>query len=75
MATLQEKVQCWFMYYATKPDVIENNIYEGTDCLQAVLSSGITSLQVMVASARSVSWGSNEAVTFLCLVSCPSTPT
>ena len=47
---------------------------EGTDCLKAALSSGVTSLQVVVVSARSVSRGSNEAVTLLYLVSSPSTP-
>ena len=55
--------------------MIENRIFEGTDCLKAALSSGVTSLQVVVVSARSVSRGSNEAVTLLCLVSSPSTPT
>ena len=39
---------------ATKPEVIENNICEGTDCLKAALSSGMTGLEVMVASAISV---------------------
>jgi len=43
-------------------------ICEGTDCLKVVLSSGMTSLEVMVATARSVGWGSNEAVTLLYLV-------
>jgi len=43
---------------ATKPGVIENRICEGADCLKAALSSGMTSLQVMVALARSVSRGS-----------------
>jgi len=55
--------------------VIENRICEGTDCLKAVISSGIASLQVMVASARSMSWGSNEAVTLLYLVTWPGTLT
>jgi len=41
-------------YDATKPEVIENNIFEGTDCLKAALCSGLTGLQVMVASATSV---------------------
>jgi len=49
MATLQEKVQCWFQYDATKPQVMENKICECTDCLKAALSSGMTSLQVVVA--------------------------
>ena len=52
------KVQGWFYYDATKPGVIENRICEGTDCLKAALSSGVTSLQVVVVSARSVSRGS-----------------
>jgi len=74
VATVQEKVQCWFYYDATKPEAIENRICEGADCLKAALSSGVRSLQVMVVSARSTSRGSNEAVTFLYLVSSPSTP-
>jgi hypothetical protein len=52
--------------------VIENRICEGTDCLKATLSSGVTSLQVIIASARSVGWGSNEAVTLLFIVPWPS---
>ena len=55
--------------------MIENRICEGTDCLKAALSSGVTSLQVVVVLARSVSCGSNEAVTLLYLVSSPSSPT
>jgi len=42
---------------------------------KAALSSGVTSLQVVVVSARNVSRGSNEAVTLLYLVPSPSTPT
>jgi len=34
--------------------VIENRIFEGTDCLKAALRTGMTGLQVMVASATSV---------------------
>jgi hypothetical protein len=67
LPTLQE-VLYWLYYDATKPQVTKNNICEGTDHLNAALSSGMTSLQAMVASARSVSWGSNEAVTLLYLV-------
>jgi len=48
--------------------VIENKICEGTDCLKAILSSVMTSLQAVVASARSVSCGSNVALTLLYLV-------
>ena len=55
---MQEKVQCPFYYDATKPGVIENRICKGTDCLKAALSSGVTSLQVVVVSERSVSRGS-----------------
>ena len=58
MATVQEKLQCWFYYDATKPGVIENRICGGTDCLKAALSCGVTNLQVIVVSARSVSRGS-----------------
>jgi hypothetical protein len=47
--------------------MIENRIFKCTDHLKAALRS-ITSLQVMVASARSVGWGSNKAVTLLYLV-------
>jgi len=45
--------------------VIENRSCEATDCLKAALSSGVASLQVMVASARSVNRGSIETVTLL----------
>jgi len=62
------QVEYWFYYNATNAGVIENRICEGIDCLKAALSSGVTSLQVVVVSARSVSRGSNEAVTLLCLV-------
>ena len=75
MATVQENLQCWFIYDATKPNVIENRICEGTDCLKAALSSGVRRLQFTVASAKSVSGGSNEAVTLLNLVTWASTLT
>jgi hypothetical protein len=52
--------------------VIENKIFEGTYHLKAVLNSGTTSLQVMVASARGLGWGSNEAVTFLLPITYPN---
>ena len=55
--------------------MIESKIGKGTDYLKAALSSGETSLQVMVASARSVSCGSNEEVTLLHLISSQSSPT
>jgi len=58
MATQLEVMQCWFYYDVTKPGVIDNRIVEGTDCLEAALSSGVTSLQVIFVSARSVSRGS-----------------
>jgi len=57
MATRQEKLKYWLWYDAAKPGVIENRSCEGTNCLKAALRSGVTSLQVMVASAGSVSWG------------------
>jgi hypothetical protein len=50
-----ENLQCLFKYDATKPDVIDYKICEGTDCLKAAISSGVSSLHVMVASARGVS--------------------
>jgi hypothetical protein len=52
MSTQQGKIQCCFKYDATNPEVIENRIFEGTDCLQAVLRSGMTSLWVMVACKK-----------------------
>ena len=39
--------------------MIENRICEGIDCLNATLSSGVTSQQLMVAHAIIVGWGSN----------------
>jgi len=60
---------------ARETKLIANRICECTDCLKAVLRSGMTSFQFMVASARSVSCGSNEAVILLCLVPLPSTLT
>jgi hypothetical protein len=57
------------------PGVIENKICKGTNHLNAVLGSGMTSLQVMVASATSVSRVRTEARTFLYLVPWPSSPT
>ena len=55
--------------------MIKNKKCEGTDCLKAAISSAVTNLQVMVASARSVYRGSNESVTLLYLVPWPSCPT
>jgi len=52
--------------------VIENKICEATDCLNAALSSGVTSLYVLIASASGVGWGSSEAVTLLYLIPYPS---
>jgi hypothetical protein len=54
------------------PQVIENKICVGTDHWNAALSSGMTSLQLMVASVRSVACGKSEAVTFLYLIPYPS---
>jgi hypothetical protein len=72
MTTLHPKMQCCIQYDAKKPEVIENRICEGTYCLNTTLSSCMTSLQLMVASATSVCRGSNEAVTLLYLIAYPS---
>ena len=48
--------------------MIENRICKGTNRPKAALSSGVTTVQVMVATARSVRCGSNEAVTLLTLI-------
>jgi hypothetical protein len=42
-----------FYCVATNPQVIENNICEHTDSLNAALSRGMTSLWVTFASAKS----------------------
>jgi len=55
--------------------VIENRICEGADCLKAALQSGMTSLKVMIASAKSVGWGRRETMTLLYLIPWPSSPT
>ena len=55
--------------------MIENRFFEGTNCLKSALESGMTGLKVMIASARSFSWGSNAVVTLLYLVTWPSTLT
>ena len=75
MAILQEKVQYWFLNDAWKPEVIVYRICEGTDGLKTALRSDMTSLQVMVASARCMVCRRIETVTLLCLVTWPSTPT
>jgi hypothetical protein len=75
MVTLHEKLQCSFSNDTSKPEVIAKKICQGTDCLKAAFRSGITSLQVMVASERIVGWGSQEAVTLLYLVPWPSSLT
>jgi len=67
------KVHCCFKYDAIKPEVKEKKKCEDTDCLKAALGSGLTRLQVMVASSRSVSRGSSEAVTLPYLIPWPST--
>jgi len=56
-------------------EVIENKICDGADRLKAVLSSGMTSLQSLVAQARIVGCRSNEAVSLLYLITWPSTMT
>jgi len=53
--------------------VIDNKFSEGSDRLNAAIRSGMTSVQVIVASAASVGWGSNKAVILLYLVTWPST--
>jgi len=54
---------------------MESRFFEGTDCLNSALQSGMTSLKVMIASARSFVWGSNEALKLLYLVTWPNTLT
>jgi glutamine cyclotransferase len=54
---------------------MENMFFEGTDCLNSALQSGMASLKVMIASARSFGWGSNETVKLLYLVTWPNTLT
>jgi len=75
MATLQEKVRCWLQYNATKCKVIENKICEGTNCLKAAWSSGVTSLEGIVAPARIVGWRSNDKASLLYVLPLPSTRT
>ena len=55
--------------------MLENTFCEGTDGLKAAFQSGVTSLQVIIASARSVGWGSSETARLLCLVPWPISPT
>ena len=54
MVTLHKNVQFWFQYDAVNARVIENKFCEDTDHLKAALTSGMTSLNVTVASARGV---------------------
>jgi hypothetical protein len=68
-------MQCCFLNDATKQEVTENRIFEGTDCLKAALESGITSLQYMFACARSVVCRNNRRVILLYLIIWPSTVT
>jgi len=68
-------MQCRFWNDATKREVTENKIFGGTACLKAALESGMTSLQVMVACARSVVSRNNKRVTLLYFVIWPSTLT
>jgi hypothetical protein len=75
MVTLYKNVQFWFQYDAVNPQVIENEVCEGTDHLKAALPSGVTSLNVMVAPARGLGCGQSEAVILLYVVPWPSTPT
>jgi hypothetical protein len=41
---------------------MENMFFEGTDCLNSALQCDMTSLKLMIASARIFGWGSNDAV-------------
>jgi len=59
---------------AVNPRVIDKNV-EVTDHLKAALRSGMWSLNVIVAYARSMDCGQSEAVTLLYLVPWLSTPT
>ena len=45
---LHKKMQCHFSNDASKQQVTENNICEGTDCLNLALQSDMTSLHFMV---------------------------
>jgi hypothetical protein len=56
------------LVWCYKISMKENRVCEGTDCLKGVLRSGMTVLQLMVASASCVAWGNNEAVTLLYLL-------
>jgi hypothetical protein len=51
MVTLHENVQFLFQYDAVNARVTVNKVCEGTDHLKAALTSGMTSLNVTVASA------------------------
>jgi hypothetical protein len=61
---VHENVQYWFSNDASKPEVIKKKICESIDCLNLALQSDMTSLHVMVASARTVDWGSNKGMTY-----------
>jgi len=74
-ATLQEKVHCWLQYNGTKCKVIENKICEGTDCLKAAWSSGVTSLKGIAAPTIIVGRRSKDAVSLLYVLPLPSTRT
>jgi len=45
MDTVHDKVQCWFSFVASKQELVEYKICEGTDHLKATLRSGMTSVQ------------------------------
>jgi hypothetical protein len=55
--------------------MIENKFCVRSDHLNAALRSGMTNLNFMVASARSVDSGQSEAVTLLYLITWKSTQT
>jgi hypothetical protein len=62
MVSLHKNLQFWFQYDSVNAQVIENKVCEDTDHLKAALTSGMTSLNVTVASTRGVGFGRSEAV-------------
>jgi hypothetical protein len=68
MDTLQKNYTVDLWYDDTKPQVIENKICEVTDHLKAALRSGMTSLQVIIASARSVGFGGGAMIPWHCCI-------
>jgi len=73
--TLHEEVHCCLQYNGTKCKAIENKICEDTDCLKAAWSSGVKSLEGIVAPASVVDWRSNDKLSLLYVLPLPSTTT